>query len=111
MLFKTMNHLVKSTTSSSTLQLLGVRMFASSSKTFQSGGLNENFNFPKHKEFFNDKYYDTEDNHKSPYSEKATGPKTLSDDFIDPNNPFVTENPFVPGGILASYKKRLNLTP
>jgi hypothetical protein len=86
-------------------------MFASSSKSFQSGGLNENFSFPKHKEFFNDKYYDTEDNHKSPYSEKAPGPKTLSDDFIDPNNPFVTENPFVPGGILASYKKRLNLTP
>lgn len=35
----------------------------------------------------------------------------MSNDFVDPNNPFVSENPFVPGGILASYKKRLNLTP
>lgn len=86
-------------------------MFASGAKDFHSGSLAENFSFPKHKEFFNDKFYDTEDNRKSPYAEKASGPKTMSDDYIDPNNPFVSENPYLPGGILASYKKRLNLTP
>lgn len=30
----------------------------------------------------------------------------ISDDYKDPNNPFVQENPFVPGGILANYKKQ-----
>lgn len=34
----------------------------------------------------------------------------MSEDYIDPNNPFVQENPYVPGGILASYKKRIGLT-
>jgi hypothetical protein len=34
----------------------------------------------------------------------------MSEDYVDPNNPFVQNNPFVPGGILASYKKRLGLS-
>jgi len=34
----------------------------------------------------------------------------MSEDYIDPNNPFVTETPFVPGGILANYKKRVGLS-
>lgn len=29
---------------------------------------------------------------------------------MDPNEPFLRDAPFVPGGILATYKKRLNLT-
>jgi hypothetical protein len=35
----------------------------------------------------------------------------MSQDYVDPNNPFISESPFVPGGILASYKKRAGLTP
>jgi hypothetical protein len=42
------------------------------------------------------------------FSKKSVGPD--GDDFVDPNNPFVQENPFVPGGILANYKKRSGLT-
>jgi hypothetical protein len=73
--------------------------------------LGDNFNFPKHKEFFNDAFYGEEET-KSPYAKNAPGPANpLSEDYVDPNNPFVTHNPFVPGGILATYKKRLNLTP
>jgi hypothetical protein len=34
----------------------------------------------------------------------------MSEDYVDPNNPFISESPFVPGGILASYKKRAGLT-
>ena len=95
-----------STQDKATLKLLGCRSF-SRGHVFQSG---EGFNFPKHKEFFNDEYYD-DDSNESPYAKKAVGPKGgPQEDYVDPNNPFVTENPFVPGGILASYKKRLGLT-
>ena len=80
-----------------------------SSKTFTSGNLGDNFSFPKHKEFFNDKFYG-EENPKSPYSKNAANPNTLSEDYVDPNNPFVQHNPYVPGGILASYKKRMGLS-
>lgn len=108
MLFKSFNSL-RGSAQLLNSQLLGMRTFASGgAKTFQSGG---NFNFPKHNEYFNDKYYDTTDSTKSPYAKNAAGPKTLSEDFVDPNNPFVSENPYIPGGILASYKKRMNLTP
>ena len=106
MLFKSMN-VLKSTSNFSALQMMGVRMF--SSKTYTSGNLGDNFSFPKHKEYFNDKFY-TEEDQKSPYSNNASAPNTMSEDFVDPNNPFVQHNPYVPGGILASYKKRLGLT-
>ena len=52
-------------------QMLCLRMFASGAKTFQSG---DNFSFPKHNEYFNDKYYDTTDSSKSPYAKNAAGP-------------------------------------
>jgi hypothetical protein len=54
-------------------------------------------------------YYD-EEGAKSPFAKKAAGPKTMSEDYVDPNNPFVTENIQAPGGILASYKKRIGLS-
>ena len=41
----------------------------------------------------------------------AEGPFTQGQDFIDPNQPFEERSEHVPGGILATYKKRLNLTP
>ena len=90
---------------------LGLRSF--SSRVFQSGDdLKDNFSFPKHKEFFNDKFYEepNENTGKSPYAKNAAGPQTLSEDYVDPNNPFLSESPFVPGGILSSYKKRAGLT-
>ena len=34
----------------------------------------------------------------------------MGKDYIDPNDPFKTDNPFIPGGILSSYKKKLGLT-
>jgi hypothetical protein len=34
----------------------------------------------------------------------------MSEDYVDPNNLFFQNNPFVQGGILASYKKRLGLS-
>lgn len=109
MLFKSINSLRgQAAVLFNTTQMIGMRNFSSGAKVFQSGA---NFNFPKHNEFFNDEFYDNEDNKKSPFAKNAAGPKTLSEDFVDPNNPFVSENPYVPGGILASYKKRLNLTP
>lgn len=73
------------------------------------GGLGDSFKFPKHKQIFNDEYYDAPN--ANPYASKAAGPQTMSQDYVDPNNPFVAESPFVPGGILASYKKRAGLTP
>ncbi len=39
-------------------QLIGTRCF--SGKVYQSG-MNENFKFPQHKEFFNDTYYENEE--------------------------------------------------
>lgn len=109
MLFKSINSLRgQAAFLLNTTQMIGVRNFSSGAKISQSGA---NFHFPKHNEFFNDEYYDNEDQKKSPYAKNAAGPKTMSEDFVDPNNPFVSENPYVPGGILASYKKRLNLTP
>jgi len=87
-----------------------VRLF--SAKVYTSGGnnnLGDNFNFPKHKEYFNDHFYDAEDG-KSPYAKNAPNPNSMSEDYVDPNNPFVQHNPFVPGGILASYKKRVGLS-
>ena len=75
----------------------------SSSKTYTSGSLGDNFSFPKHKEFFNDKFYGAEDE-QSPYAKATPNASQMSEDFVDPNNPFV------PGGILASYKKRLGLS-
>ena len=50
MLFKSMN-VLKGTANFGSLQLIGVRLF---SQRFMSGNLGDNFNFPKHKEFFND---------------------------------------------------------
>lgn len=61
-----------------------------SSRVFSSGDLGSNFSFPKHKEFFNDKYYDTESEPKSPYSSTAPGPNAMSEDYQDPNNPFLS---------------------
>jgi len=87
---------------------MGVRMF-STSKTYTSGSLGDNFSFPKHKEFFNDKFYGVEDE-QSPYAKATPNANQMSEDYVDPNNPFVQNNPFVPGGILASYKKRLGLS-
>ena len=71
--------------------------------------MGDNFNFPNHKEFFNDQYYGTE-KQESPYKKASPKPDTLGEDYVDPNNPFVSHNPFVPGGILASYKKRVGLS-
>jgi hypothetical protein len=34
----------------------------------------------------------------------------MSEDYVDPNNPFVAEHYGAPGGILASYKKRIGLS-
>ena len=41
---------------------------------------------------------------------KKDGNTEMGKDYIDPNEPFVTKNPFVPGGILAHYKKKAGLT-
>lgn len=81
----------------------------STSKTYTSGSLGDNFSLPKHKEFFNDKFYGAEDE-QSPYAKATPNASQMSEDYVDPNNPFVQNNPFVPGGILASYKKRLGLS-
>jgi len=69
--------------------------------------LGDQFKFPNHKEFFNDKYYEHSDfdPNESGFTSKMPNRETIADDYIDPNNPFVQENPFVPGGILANYKK------
>ena len=110
MLFKSMNLLNKGIiNSNNSLVMMGVRSFASG-KTFSTGDssrLGDNFKFPKHNEIFNDQYYDAPSD--NPYANKSAGPSTMSEDYVDPNNPFVSENPFVPGGILASYKKRAGL--
>ena len=85
---------------------MAFRTFAS-----RAGGdkLGDNFKFPNHKEFFNDEFYD-EPSEKSPYSKTKAGPQTIGEDYVDPNNPFVSANPYVDGGILSSYKKRAGLT-
>lgn len=85
------------------------------SKVYQSGiGMNDdmknNSKFPNHKEFFNDAYYEQEGD-QNPFTKNAPGPHTRGNDWVDPNEPFIQENEFAPGGILASYKKRLGLTP
>lgn len=117
MLLKSLN-CIKSNFNQNFIQALGIvgnqRTFASK-QGFGSERLSDNFSFPKHKEFFNDKFYDApntdqQGHHESPYGTKAPGPATVSEDYIDPNNPFVSENPFVPGGILSQYKKRVGLT-
>jgi hypothetical protein len=54
-------------------------------RSFASG---DNFKFPKHKEFFNDKYYQHEES-ESPYAKTAPGPTGSNQDYVDPNNPFV----------------------
>ena len=116
MLVKSMNLLKNNlmfSSSTNALTMLGLRGFASK-QVFSSDKLSDNFSFPKHKEFFNDTYYDTPSNNgapgESPYASKAAGPDTMSEDYVDPNNPFVSESPFIPGGILAHYKKRAGLT-
>ena len=60
----------------------------------------DDFSFPKHKELFNDMYYQEED---------AQDPNKAKD-YQDPNDPFVSQNPFVPGGILAQYEEKAGLT-
>lgn len=88
MLFKTLS-LLKTTTAMQTMNNLGIRSFAS--KVYQDDKLHDSFNFPKHKEFFNDMYYQQEDSNPQTgsYGNNASGPKTAGDDFIDPNNPFI----------------------
>lgn len=105
MLFKSMNLLKNTSIAPTTASFMGMsaRGFASAQN------LGGNFSFPKHKEFFNDEYYG-EESAKSPFSKNAAGPKTMQDDFVDPNNPFISESLGAPGGILASYKKRLGLS-
>jgi hypothetical protein len=108
MLFKSMKVLKSNATgyqAVATYMMGGVRAAGFSSKNMSG-----NFSFPKHKEFFNDEYYGEEGPTKSPFASKAAGPKTMSEDYIDPNNPFVSENLSAPGGILASYKKRVGLS-
>lgn len=94
-----------------TNNMFSVRNFSAGSRTYQSGmfpgdGLKDKFEFPKHKEFLNDMYYQQEDDDtgKGPFG-------TPKNDYVDPNQPFKQEAPFVPGGILATYKKRLGITP
>lgn len=77
----------------SNVNVLGFRAFATSQQSGPTQG------FPKHKEYFNDMYYKDEESADS----------TAQKDYIDPNEPFVQDNPFVPGGILANYKKRQGL--
>lgn len=114
MLVKSMNAMksawMLSGSNNAAIVVLGARCFGSQG-AFSSGSIGDEFKFPKHKEFFNDKYYDTPNEGKSPYSKKSAGPASMSEDYVDPNNPFVSENPFVPGGILANYKKRVGLNP
>ena len=43
------------------------------------------------------------------YNEEQKSSNSTQRDYIDPNEPFVQDNPFVPGGILANYKKRQGL--
>ena len=43
------------------------------------------------------------------YNEEQKASNSSQRDYIDPNEPFVQDNPFVPGGILANYKKRQGL--
>lgn len=45
------------------------------SGAFSDEKLGNNFSFPKHKELFNDKYYE-ESSHKSPFDQDAKGPFT-----------------------------------
>lgn len=80
------------------------RAFAS--QVHQSGKTADNFSFPRHKEFFNDEYYDPEeenDGMKGSFAGK-TNPFP-GHDYEDPNNPFSVKSDFIPGGILSNYKK------
>lgn len=68
-----------------TLNQLGCRGFAT--RMTQNEKLADNFSFPKHKEFFNDMYYDQEER---PDDQGVYGKNTQGDqDYIDPNSPFV----------------------
>lgn len=71
--------------------------------------LGSNFSFPKHKELFTDAFYEDEE-FPTAFEQEVRGPFTEGKDYKDPNEPFDIENPYVPGGILSQYKKRLNLT-
>lgn len=94
-------------------QIIGIRHFAE--KTYQ-GQMSDNFKFPQHKEYFNDHYYEQADNdpNSTTYTKgdakPDSNPFTQGKDYIDANEPFVEESDFLPGGILATYKKRLNRT-
>ena len=111
MLFKSITHLKTSTTLFS-MNTLGIRCFATKAFGSSSGKLADNFNFPKHKEFFNDMYYQQEEGNSETgaYGKNTEGPATIGKDYVDPNEPFLSENKFAPGGILAHYKKRAGLT-
>ena len=66
------------------------RAFAS--QVWNSGKPADNFNFPRHKEFFNDQYYDPEgqedqEGQRGAFAGK-TNPFTEGQDYEDPNNPF-----------------------
>ena len=88
MLSKTFN-LLRTNTALTNLTYLGFRNFGS--KQHQQENLSEQFKFPNHKEFFNDKYYEQEDfdSDKSGFTSKMPQRNTIADDFVDPNNPFV----------------------
>lgn len=83
-----------------------------SSKTSSSGGrfdsdkLGDNFQFPRHKEMFNDMYYDdppgagTGEKAGAFESNKSSKP-FKGKDYVEEEQPFDQENLFVPGGILS----------
>lgn len=102
---------MKSRTQYFGLTMNQMRLF--SRNAYASGSINDqdlgsNFNFPKHKEYFNDMYYEDE-SADGAFARKREGQPT-DKDYLDPNEPFTQENPWVPGGVLNTYKKRLNLT-
>jgi hypothetical protein len=69
------------------LSRLPKRAFAS--QVLQSGRPADNFSFPRHKEFFNDEYYDPEGEDQGTMGKFGgqTNPFP-GQDYEDPNNPF-----------------------
>lgn len=66
----------------------GARQFATNNfKTKFGDTLSSDFSFPRHKELFNDEYYNQDDG-DSPYQEDAEGPWNHEDDTADVDSPF-----------------------
>jgi hypothetical protein len=74
------------------LSFFGFRGFASSKGVYEDEKLHAlGGNFPKHKEFFNDMYYDQEESDPKygSFGSNSAGSSTIGKDYIDPNSPFL----------------------